>query len=269
MRIHPQRIMNLSFATVLAAAMLALGAAPAAAAPTFTQTEALEAPPGILVTVSVAEVFDDEGTNARFNSAAFSSYAAYYNTAGIHLGTGSLGVEAKPEEDLRYLTPPPPNPFTVTVDVTMTNDEGEEASGTLTFSTTYSRATNVQPPAGPTFSQTAAISAAPDAWTTVYADGVFNNAGTNPRFTQKSTSSACLIYCALVQLRGRADGAGHLNVKVKTNAQLSVMSPLPDNPFTFTVDVTMTNDEGQTATGTITFQTSWSFVAVKIPGTIQ
>ena len=42
-----------------------------------------------------------------------------------------------------------------------------------------------------------------------------------------------------------------------TNAELNALDPRPDNPFTFTADVTMTNDEGQTASGTLTFETTY------------
>lgn len=42
-----------------------------------------------------------------------------------------------------------------------------------------------------------------------------------------------------------------------TSAELSALSPQPPNPFEVTVDLTMENDEGQTASGTITFSTTW------------
>ena len=46
-------------------------------------------------------------------------------------------------------------------------------------------------------------------------------------------------------------------VEPKSQAQLNALASPPDWRFEVTVDVTMTNDEGQTATGTLTFVTTY------------
>ena len=48
-------------------------------------------------------------------------------------------VEPKTEAQLNALASPPDWRFEVTVEATMTNDEGQTATGTLTFVTTYTR----------------------------------------------------------------------------------------------------------------------------------
>ena len=53
-------------------------------------------------------------------------------------------------------------------------------------------------------------------------------------------------------------GKDFVFVTVKSNAELNAMASPPDNPFTFTAEVTMTNDAGQTATGTITYRTHYA-----------
>ena len=250
-----------ALAAAFAAAALALSGAHATAQPTFSQTDTLDVAPDAMVTVPVADAFDNAGTNPRYTSANYSNTAVYYSLAGMSLTSGgyfgTLVVQAKTTEELNAMSPAPDSPITLTAEVSMTNDEGDTASGTITFETHFTKPGTAL--VAPTFSQADAISAPPGTLFTVYADSVFNNAGTNPRFTEKTVSEACNTYCDLVQLSGNP-GAEHLNVQVKSNADLSAISPQPANPFTFTVDVTMTNDEGQTATGTISFQTSWTFV---------
>ena len=50
-----------------------------------------------------------------------------------------LDVRPRPSEELNALDPPPDNPFTVQVTLTMTNDEGETATGTVDYSTEYEK----------------------------------------------------------------------------------------------------------------------------------
>ena len=100
------------------------------------QTTAITAPPGVLVSLTAADNFDDAGTNPRFTSATFST-TEYYSTAGIR--DGVLWLQARTAQELNALDSPPASPFTVTVDASMTNDEGDTATTTFTFETTYDR----------------------------------------------------------------------------------------------------------------------------------
>ena len=235
-------------------------APPSVTPPTFAQTAALNAAPGVLVTLPVADAFDNPGTNPRYASANYSTTAVYYSLAGVSLTSGghfgTLVVQAKTAAELNALASPPASPITLTAEVSMTNDEGQTATGTITFQTHYARGTP------PTFTQASAISTSSGTMLTINADQVFENAGTNPRITAASTSDADAPYCS-VRIRGRT-GATYLVVTVQSDWQLGGMSPLPDNPFTFSVQVTMTNDEGHTATGSIAFSSTWSVPSNKL-----
>ena len=224
--------------------------------PAFRQPPAFDAPPGDLVTVSAAEVFNNAGTNPGLTDAVFST-TAYYDISRIE--AGSLQVQAKTAEDLNALPSPPDSPFTVTADVTMTNDEGATATGTLTFETTYARAAAVpapaspgDPPVSPTLSRTSAVhSAPPGVLVTVSAADVFDNAGTNPRFTRVAFSTTAYYDISRIE-------AGSLQVQAKTAEDLNALPSPPDSPFTVTVTVTMGNEEGRTATGQLQFGTTYA-----------
>ena len=204
--------------------------------PSFRQQQAINAPPGTLIELGADTAFHNAGTNPAFTSAAFAT-AAYYDVSRIH--AGRLEIQAKTVAQLNALASPPDSPFTVTAEVTMTNDEGATASGTLTFQTTYARAS------------AAVHSAPPGVLVTISAADVFDNAGTNPRFTSVVYSTT--DYYAVRRIR-----TGRLLVQARTAAQLNALPSPPDSPFTVTAEVTMTNDEGQTATGTLTFKTTYA-----------
>ncbi len=123
----------------LAAAVAVLGAAPAAATES-SLTVRLSAPPGVLVSVSAHQWYGewtgDEGSNPAIVEATFST-TNYYDTHLVR--NGRVWVQAKSDADLNALAVPPPDPFEVTVDVSMNNDEGETMSGTIVFKTTYAR----------------------------------------------------------------------------------------------------------------------------------
>ena len=229
--------------------------------PTFSQTNAITAHPGAQIVVQAVDVFDNAGTNPRFTSAHFSSAAAYYELAGMSFPHGRLVVQAKTAEELRALASPPPESFTVTADVTMTNDEGQTATGTLTFETSYSRAATAgttpeppdDPPVQPTLPQLSAVNAPPGMTVSVAVD-LFDNPGTNPRFTEA-------VFSTMEYYDPTSTGLSihptdyRLFVRAKTAEELNALASPPPETFTVTADVTMTNDEGQTATGTLTFQT--------------
>ena len=134
-------------AAALAAAAAVLGAAPAAATDP-SSTLWLEAPPGMLISVSAhrwyGEWAGDEGTNPRVTEATFST-TDYYDTHTLR--DGRVWVQAKSAADLNALAAPPPKSFEVTVDISMNNDEDRAISGTIVFRTRYDRtATAPLPP---------------------------------------------------------------------------------------------------------------------------
>ena len=241
---------TLTFRTTYERVEAALPSEPAEPEPVFSETEARIAPVGILVYVLAGDAFDNAGTNPRFTGAVFSS-TEYYSAHTIR--DGILYVQPRTAAELSALPSPPSSPFTVAVDATMTNDEGQTATGTLTFRTTYERveaALSSEPAAPePVFSQTEALTLRPGFQTNIGAGDAFDNAGTNPRFTGAVFSTS--------EYYDHWISDGRLWVQAKTDVQLSFLPSPPPSPFTVTADVTMTNDDGQTATGTITFRTTY------------
>ena len=238
---------RLAWAAALALPVAIGFAAPTAATPTFSETETRNAPPGLYISADADGTFDNAGTNPRITAADFST-TEYYSVHRI--SDGRLWVQPMTAEELNALSSPPPSPITVDVTVTMTNDEGETASGTITFSTLYERDTSAQPgePMAPVFSETETRNAPPGLYISADADGTFDNAGTNPRITAADFSTT--EYYSVHQIT-----EGRLFVQPMTAEELNALASPPPSPFTVEVTVTMTNDEGQTASGTITFQT--------------
>ena len=243
----------------LAAMALMLAAAPAAAEePTIlTQTRPINAPPGLALGIHADEVFHNPGTDPEITEAEFST-TLWYSTHEV--SDGRLLLQARTEEELNALASPPPSPFEVTVDVTMENAEGQTASGALTFQTTYERTSSTpwEPPPEPTFSHSGTISAAPGAVTTVLIDDLFDNPGTNPRFVGVGFHST--TYLEFYDIPEATPD--RFTVEIMNERDLSALSPQPPRPFSFQADVSMENDEGQTASGTVTFSTTWTPIAV-------
>ena len=257
MRIKGQRFMKWSFypqaplAAVLAAALLTAIAAPAAAAPTLAADRATSnAPPGILINIMAMAKFDNAGTNPRITEAVFSDTSKYTSTN--LRSDGIVFVQVKTNAELNAMSPRPDNPFTVTVELTMTNDEGETATGTITLETHYARVADGESSglATPTLSRTTAISMPPAAFINIGAEEVFANAGTNPKLTDA-------VFSTTEYLRNQRVLLDRLWVHAKSAWELNAMPEPPESPFTYTAEVTMTNDAGQTATGTLTFETTY------------
>ena len=256
MRFNRSAVETRCFRALCAAALAAAFgfAAPAAAEPVFLDDGELQAAPGVLTSAGASTWFDNAGTNPRFTSATFST-TAYYNRAELDRN-GRIWVEAKTADQLNALATPPTANFAVTIDVEMTNDEGETASGTISCRTQYARTAPAAPP-DPTFTQTGNIDAAPGQRVIVSVTDAFDNAGTNPRFTSITGSSD------YVAERGfhpdkNADESGSISVTVKTAAELNAMDSPPASLFTVQFDVEMTNDAGQTASGTLTFSVTYT-----------
>ena len=258
MRLDRHRVMKPSLrrgaalAAVLAAAMLVLGAALAAAAPTKKDTGMVNAPPGFLVSTTVTYEFNNAGTNPRFTSATF-SHPEYLTTG--KLGNDRLWVQVKSAAELSALASPPDNSFTFTADVVMTNDAGETASGTITFTSYYTR-TDTPPtpsqPSGPapTFVRLNAETAPVGTLVTFSAANLFASAGTNPRITEAAFETT-----AYYDTHDVLDGM--LRVQVKSAEDLNALASPPDSTFTVKVRVTMTNDAGQTAEGALYLRTTY------------
>ena len=223
--------------------------------PTLASAEARTARAGDFVSVGAYDVFDNAGTNARFTGVEFSTMEYYDDEHSGVAPHGKLWVQVKTAAELSALASPPASPFTVTAAVTMTNDEGQTATGTLTFRTTYDRTTTDSPTPprrrAPTFAWTETIATRPGVPFTASAYGAFLHAGTNATFTDADFSTT--EYSDTHEIR-----EGRLRFQVKTAAELNALASPPPSPFTVTAAVTMTNDEGQTATGTLTFRTSYA-----------
>ena len=236
-------------AAALTAVLMLLSTA-ALAQPTFTQYETISLSPGGQVDVGATDVFDNAGTNPRFNSATFSN-PEYISSSEV-TSEGRLTFEVKTAAELNALWPRPESPFTFTVEVRMGNDDGWGAGARLTYETSYDRNSSVGPigqPSPPVFAQSSDIDAPVRTRVEVEAEDVFNNEGTNPRFTAATFSTTDYYNVSEI------DEEGVLAVEAKSSTQLSNLASPPDSVFRVTVDVTMTNDEDQTGTGTLTFVT--------------
>ena len=238
------------------------GALPGAPSPGTTPTvqsdAGLSAPPGILVSTAPFMDFDNAGTNPRYTGVVFSTME-YYDATVAAIRDGRVWVRAKTAAELNALASPPTNPFTVTAQATMTNDERQTATGTLTFETRYLRAPTpgAQPGASPgttpTVKSDAGLNAAPGTLVSTAPLTDFDNAGTNPRYTGVVFSTMEYYDATVPAIRH-----GRVWVRAKTAAELNALASPPTNPFTVTAQATMTNDERQTATGTLTFKTSYN-----------
>ena len=228
------------------------------------------APYGTLISTTIDKVFLNAGTNPRFTDAVFSTME-YYDQDRTKIDNDRVFVDVKTAEELNALPSAPPSPFTVTANLTMTNDEGETVTGTMSYVTEYLR--NPTPGATPT-----APSDAPqetptpktDATVNVSTVGIlisidpeeaFDNLGTNPKFTAGQFSTE--DYFKDSPLNGVANG--RLYFWFKTAAELNDLPSPPPSPFTVTATVTMTNDEGHTATGSVNLVAEYARDATPAP----
>ena len=238
------------FAAALGVLMLLLSTA-AVAQPTLVQAER-NASPGDAIDLGPADVFENTGTNPRFTGATFSN-PEYLNNSGFT--EDSVSFDLKTADELNAMSPRPRSHFRFTVQVHMTNDEGWGTVGTLTYLASYPRAPDTVggvpgQPTAPVLAQTLDLDAPPGERVETEAGDMFAYAGTNPRFTAATFSTTDYYNTGSVE-------GGVLVVQAKTDAELNDLEPRPESVFRVTVDVTMTNDEGQTGTGTLTFVTGY------------
>lgn len=102
------------------------------------------------------------------------------------------------------------------------------------------------------------VGAPPDVRVSLRATSVFRysgqrHAGTNPVLTDVDFSTMDYYVAADT---GIEDGV--LYVKAKTEDELNALPEPPDSPIKVTADVTMENDEGDSATHTVTFKTGYT-----------
>lgn len=244
-------------AAALVLAVLVPHGVPAAEEPSLNaEASKVIVPVGASVGVSAPNHFDNAGTNPRLTEMTFST-TEYYgdDMPGIVDGVGYFRV--KSNDELNALPDPPPSPFTVDMTLKMENDEGQTATGTVELETSYEREGAPAIPVLPAPVDLPPIpteldkKAPPGKTTDIDVDEAFDHAGTNPRFT-----AAVFSETDYYDESGIVNGS--LQVTVKTSADLLAMTPPPPDPFTVMVDVTMENDEGETATGRVALKTEYN-----------
>ncbi len=249
---------SVALAAALAAGLL-LDGAPAAAEPVFVPQDTYSLSAGRLHSFGpdvVNDYFENAGTNARFTDASFST-TVYFDEA--YLGSdGGIYITTKTAADLNALPSPPPSPFTVALTVTMANDEGETASGTLSLETTYRRLdASSTPPPQPAFKSTCQTNgyqeAPPGKLISTGTEGCFDSEGTDPQFTAVIFSTG--EYYDKAEVVG-----GRVYVQAKSAEDLRALPNQPRSPFEVTATATMTNDEGQTATADLVYRTRYDFI---------
>ena len=219
--------------------------------------------PGILHSHKLSDSFNNAGTNPRFTEVTFDK-PEYLDvpTSGQIVGPSEADsesrffVRAKTHAQLRALFSPPPSPFTVKATAAMTNDEGHTATVTVTFTTNYAtQIADLPLSKTPSPSTVDVVKMPPRTTKSVDADSLFDNSGTNPRFTAVVLSTREYYDAAGIPQSG--NWAGEYVVKAKSVADLKAMDSLPANPIRVTATVTMINDEGATGTRTVTFETAY------------
>ena len=234
---------------VAALAALMLGTTAAVATPTLTATTYTPGA-GLMINIGANYAFQNAGTNPKFTAATFSTMDYYDASLTGLLGIGRVRVKVKTADQLNAMASPPSNPFTVTVDVTMENDEGETASGTISLKTTWAKAIGAAPSLLYTEEYVSAGFQG-----SLAVDSIFRNFGTNPRFTDVSFSTMDYYVEDNTGISGTS--SDFIDIKPKTSAELGAMSPPPSNPFSVDVTVTMRNDEFHVVTDTIEVITYW------------
>ncbi len=102
-------------------------------APTL-KTSTANAPAGLTVSAFASYFFENPGSGARLTDAQFQTLQ-YYDATRTGISDGILDITVKSAADLAALPYPPPNPFRVTVTLTMTNNAGQTGQGTVTYTT--------------------------------------------------------------------------------------------------------------------------------------
>ena len=259
MKTHPQQAVDLpdspptrragqyvsaALVAVLAAVMLSTTAAVA-----NTKYRDVNVPVGIVVSLGPEGIHSSLGytpTNPRFTSVTFAT-TDYYDDSVTGLLGKNIVVKTKTAAELNAMANPPSNPFTVKADATWTDDTGKTMDWVISFKTVWPKA----PPPVPTLSVTTQH-AAPGSMASGWASYFFSNAGAGAKLTDVSFSTMEYYNADRTGLFGT-----FLDVTAKSSEELSAMDPPPPNPFTVQVTLTMTNNAGQTVTGTVDYITNY------------
>ena len=203
---------------------------------------------GVLITIDPGDFYTLSGwaEDPRFTSVTFSTMD-YYDDSITGLHGKYIAVKTKTAAELNAMANPPSNPFTVTADATWTDNTGTTKSARISLKTTWPK----KAPPGPTLSVTTQH-AAPGSMASGWASYFFSNAGAGARLTDVSFSTMEYYDADRTGLSGT-----FLDVVAKSSEELNAMDSPPPNPFTVQVTLTMTNNAGQTGTGTVDYITNY------------
>ena len=249
-------------ATLAVLSLTVLSAAPAMAGATQEPVpDLIQAPAGQLVSLSPHDLFEVRGSKPRFTDAFFpirDYLEEGYISTDSEQGTRLL-VKVKSADALNALPSPPSSPIFTTATVTKTNDEGQTSTRNVTFETRYRRTASFVHVPGhpPTLSRQTPFLAPPGSRLGIFPRDVFDNAGTNPVFTDVTFSTTDYYRDTRIADAPASEYHGIIILTVKYNDALNALPTPPPNPIEVTAKVTMTNDEEQTATATVTISTEY------------
>ena len=247
----------------------------------------IDSPPGKLVAVRATRIFnsdrandEDLGPGANLTGIEWSTLD-YTDTDQIHglLDGGNYDRgsfieildrvyhETLSEDALNALDDPPPSPFKIVATVSMENDDGKTATCDFEFRSSYTiepdepdepeQATApADPPGGPTPVQPPTLkvtetNAPPGVTSTIFPEFLFDNPGTNLRFTDVEFDTT-----EYYNMDRTGFSAGLLEVTAKTEEELEALLD-PPNLFRVRVTISVRNDEGATGSGTVLYKTEW------------
>ena len=244
----------------------------------------IDSPPGKLVAVRATRIFnsdrandEDLGPGANLTGIEWSTLD-YTDTDQIHglLDGGNYNRgsfieildrvyhETLSEDALNALDDPPPSPFKIVATVSMENDDGKTATCDFEFRSWYTiyseepeEATAPADPPGrltpvqrPTLKVTE-TNAPPGVTSTIFPEFLFDNPGTNLRFTDVEFDTT-----EYYNMDRTGFSAGLLEVTAKTEEELEALLD-PPNLFRVRVTISVRNDEGATGSGTVLYKTEW------------
>ena len=252
----------------LAAALAVLSAAPTVALGLIETThepvsDVVSAPAGTLVSYTASGIFEDAGTNPKFTGVypLFDEYIEqYYTGTDPADGTSRFYLRVMSADALNALPSPPSNPIHTMVTVSITNDEGQTFTRSITFETRYRRIASYGPgPGQPTAVARSTLFMAPPGSTVgISPHDVFDHAGTNPVFTEVNFSTTDYYQEFKIHDSPRDYHThGTISLTVKDNDQLNALPSPPRSPFQVIATLTMTNDEKQTATARLGITTQY------------
>lgn len=249
----------------------------------------INSPPGTLVSITTVHIFNSSGrgyhedlgpgatmTSVTWDDLTHSDPDDAQLVQGRTIDRVALGVHEYTEsldrvfhqaltgEELNALDDPPPSPFTTVATVTFSNDDGKTATCSARFDTRYliypdepeepeQQPVKINPPDPiPVLQRDTALAPA-GITVSAFPEYFFTDVGTNMRFVSAHFQSKAYYDADKSGLVG-----GILEVTAKSAEDLEAMGDYtPPNPFWITVRLKVTNDEGFSTVGTVTYETSW------------